>query len=201
MARPPQPLSRERELRIFDAAARAFVTQGFEGASLNRIIVAAGMRKSSFYHYFADKGDLHDRMVARFTSALAEYVQPPDLLALDAGSFWAAVDGLLADLDRMATERPETGEMARVLYSSADIADATASRLREVTRSWTQDALERGVELGVVRSDLPLPLLADMAIAVLIAIDRWSLDAGTSSDSRAAGERAIATVRQLLEGA
>ena len=35
------------------------------------------------------------------------------------------------------------------------------ARLREATRSWTQDALGRGVELGVVRGDLPLPLLAD----------------------------------------
>jgi AcrR family transcriptional regulator len=200
MARPPQPLSREREARIFDAAAHAFVTQGFEASSLNRIIETAGMPKSSFYHYFADKSDLHERMLHRFTSSLAEYVRAPDLSVLDARSFWSAMHGLLADLDRMTLERPETVGLARALYASAEVADATAARLRDSTRSWTEDALERGVELGVVRSDLPLPLLADITFAVLLAIDRWVLHAESGAASAAAGEQAVAALRQLLEG-
>jgi AcrR family transcriptional regulator len=201
MARPPQPLSREREARIFDAAARAFAAQGFEASSLNRIIETAGMPKSSFYHYFGDKRDLHERMVRRFASTFTEYVRTPELAALDAGSYWSAMNGLLADLDRMADERPETIALARVLYASAEVADATAARLRDATRSWTQAALERGVELGVVRGDLPLPLLGDIAFAVLLAIDRWALEAAPGAASTAAGERALAALRQMLEDA
>jgi AcrR family transcriptional regulator len=200
MARTPQPLSREREARIFDAAAHAFVTQGFEASSLNRIIETAGMPKSSFYHYFTDKSDLHNRLLLGFTTAFAEYVHPPDLAALDATSFWDAMHGLVGDLDRMAMERPETVGLARALYASPHVADATAARLRDATRSWTEDALERGAALGVVRRDLPLPLLGDIAFAVLLVIDRWALDQDARPDTAAAGRRALAALRQLLEG-
>lgn len=199
MGRTPQPLSREREARIFDAAAQAFLTQGYEASSLNRIIEAAGMPKSSFYHYFADKNDLRDRMFRCVTSAVAEYIRPPDLAALAAPTYWSAMFALVDDLGAMAHERPETIAVSRMLYSSSPIADETAARLREAVRRWCDEALARGVELGVVRSDLPLSLLGDIAIVVLVAIDRWALAAAAGADA-ATSDRALTALRQLLEG-
>src|SRR5262249_44247182 len=44
--------------RLLDAAGREFETKGYGGASVNRIIDAAGATKGGFYHYFSSKEDL-----------------------------------------------------------------------------------------------------------------------------------------------
>lgn len=198
MTRTARPLSREREARLFEAAARAFLTQGFEASSLNRIIDAAGMQKSSFYHYFADKRDLHERMLQTLTATISEYVRPPDLHTLDAHSFWPAIYALLDDLGRMADERPETIELARVFHASVE--DDAAVRLRAAARSWTDAALARGTELGVVRDDLPTPLLGDIAFAAFVAIDRWALSANAGPDAAEHADRALEALRRLVQG-
>lgn len=198
MVRTAQPLSREREARLYEAAAQAFLTQGFEASSLNRIIDAAGMQKSSFYHYFADKRDLHERMLQTLTAAIAEHVRPPDPAALDAHTFWPAIHALLDDLARMADERPETIELARVFHASVE--DDAAVRLRAAARSWTDAALARGAELGVVRTDLPAPLLGDIAFAVFVSVDRWALSPDAGPDAAVHADRALDALRRLLEG-
>lgn len=198
MARTARPLSREREARLFEAAAQMFLTQGFEESSLNRILDAAGMQKSSFYHYFADKRDLHERMLQTLTATIAEYVRPPDPVTLDAHSFWPAMQALLDDLGRMADERPETLELARVFHASVE--DQAALRLRDAARSWTDAALARGAELGVVRTDLPASLLGDIGFAVFVAVDRWALNPSAGADAAAHADRALTALRQLLEG-
>lgn len=202
MARTVQPLSAEREARLFEAAALAFTTQGFEAASLNRILETAGMRKSSFYHYFESKQDLHDRMIETLSEAIAEYVRPPDLGTLEAGSFWPAMRAMLADLSRMADERPSTIVVAGVFHASAPGGpDEASDRLREAGRSWTNAALGRGVELGVVRSDLPTALLGEIALAVFLALDRWALGPGSeASVTTDDAERALEALREMLQG-
>ena len=200
MARAPQPLSHERETRLFEAAARAFLTQGFEASSLNRIIESAGMPKSSFYHYFTDKHDLHERMLRSLTGAVAEHVRLPDLALLDSRTFWSAMWSLLDDLGQMADERPETIELARMFYSSDELADDTAGPLRAAAQLWTHAALERGVELGVVRSDLPSSLLSDIAFAVLVAVDRGGLGIDAGGDAASHADRALGALQRLLDG-
>ncbi|WP_194410512.1 TetR/AcrR family transcriptional regulator [Microbacterium cremeum] len=198
MTRTARPLSREREARLFEAAARVFLTRGFEASSLNRIIDAAGMQKSSFYHYFADKRDLHDRMLQTLIATLSEYVRLPDLPTLNAPSFWPAMYLLLDDVGRMTGERPETIELARVFHAAAE--DDEAVRLRAAARSWTDAALARGVELGVVRADLPTQLLGDIAFAAVVAVDRWALNPDAGPDASDQAHRALEALRRLLEG-
>ena len=199
MGRTPQPLSREREARIFDAAAHAFLTQGYEASSLNRIIEAAGMPKSSFYHYFADKNDLRDRMFRSVTSAVAEYIRPPDLAALAAPTYWSAMFALVDDLGAMAHERPETIAVSRMLYSSS----------RSPTKRRPDYARRCG--RGPTR---PSPAESSWALCGATsrclssatspsqsscAIDRWALAAAAGADA-ATSDRALTALRQLLEG-
>jgi AcrR family transcriptional regulator len=43
---------------LIGAASDEFLRQGYEGGSLNRILVNAGMSKGQFYHHFTGKEDL-----------------------------------------------------------------------------------------------------------------------------------------------
>ena len=45
-----QNVTPERQAAILDAAAAEIATYGLSGAPINRVITAAGMSKSSFYH-------------------------------------------------------------------------------------------------------------------------------------------------------
>jgi len=56
-------------MRLIDAAATAFTEVGYELASLNHIIAAAGLSKSSFYHYFPDKNELVQAVIDSETNA------------------------------------------------------------------------------------------------------------------------------------
>ena len=61
---------------------------GYEGASLNRIIRACGMSKSSFYHYFENKQELFEVVVARLGESLVAELPVPAPAEFAGGEFW-----------------------------------------------------------------------------------------------------------------
>lgn len=48
---------------IFQAAATEFATEGFAGASVDRIARAAGLNKAMIYYHFASKADLYRQVL------------------------------------------------------------------------------------------------------------------------------------------
>ena len=48
----------ERRAEILDSAQKQFFLKGYETASVNEIIEAAGISKGTFYHYFESKDEL-----------------------------------------------------------------------------------------------------------------------------------------------
>lgn len=61
------PLDRafEHRERLVQAALAEFAEVGFEQASLNRILEAAGMSKGQFYHHFDGKQSLYLALIAQ----------------------------------------------------------------------------------------------------------------------------------------
>ncbi|MFT4215884.1 MAG: TetR/AcrR family transcriptional regulator [Micropruina sp.] len=82
----------EQQDAVLDAAQREFATHGFAGASLNRIIQAAGVSKGTMYYYFDGKGDLYAdvirRQLERFAASAGALPVPQ---ASDAEDFWATL--------------------------------------------------------------------------------------------------------------
>ena len=70
----------EKREAVLDAAANEFATHGYDNASVNRILLAAGFSKGSFYYYFDDKLDLAaavlEREAARFMAVWSELRTP-----------------------------------------------------------------------------------------------------------------------------
>ena len=84
--------------RLLRAAADEFAQAGYEQASLNRIIRACGMSKSSFYHYVASKEQLFERVLWAYGPALIDILELPSEEEL-ARDFWGELDGIV---DRLA---------------------------------------------------------------------------------------------------
>jgi AcrR family transcriptional regulator len=106
MARPPvtRDLSPTVD-RLLDAADAAFARAGFEGARLEDIAAAAGIRRPSLLHHFPTKEALYAAVVQRAFSRLGAALG--SALTLGAGvPFAEQVDALVASYLAFLREQP-----------------------------------------------------------------------------------------------
>lgn len=74
-----------RKSALLDCAQALFLERGYDHASLNDMIAAAGVSKGAFYHYFASKEALLEALAERFArQALAQVQDVLDTPGLDA---------------------------------------------------------------------------------------------------------------------
>lgn len=170
-----EKLPSDKRRVILDAAAAEFASRGFEGASFNRIIAAAGVSKGAMYYYFADKADAYgavlDHVLERLAASLGDLPRPED-----AGGYWATMAAGTERMSAFLLAEPQLAALARGLYERGG-ADATYRRLLERIGAWVDDLLAMGQGLGAVRSDVPRSLLTAATTGLLVSADRWFTEA------------------------
>jgi AcrR family transcriptional regulator len=144
-----------RRAQILAAARTAFARHGYEGATVKVLEAETGLSRGAIFHHFRDKEALFLALAeddaARTAATVAEsgLVQVMrDLRDKDAG--WLGVQL----------------EVRRRLRTDPEFAAQWAER-QEAVRRATEERLERQREAGVVRSDVPVPILADFLRLVL----------------------------------
>lgn len=160
--------------RLLVAAIAEFGAHGYELASINRILSTAKLSKSSFYYFFHDKADL---AAAAFLHA-AEPSQ--SLVTLGTPKtpkqFWEALRRVsFENLDSLKGRRAEyecVTRLSTLLTKDPGFA-AKVLPLFEPRRREMVAFLERGVALGALRDDLPLPML--MALMEAVKTTVWKL--------------------------
>lgn len=199
MARPARPVDPGNEQALLLAAAEAFARDGYQAASLNEILQAAGWAKSSLYHYFDSKSGLHDHVVTALRGRLGDGLTLPELDTLTAAGFWPAMARLLDELDRAAKEHPETRQLG-LMYHRDDSAetDSALQSLRTDVADWLNRAVRRGLTLGLVRGDIPADLAVELTVSVLSVLDRWAVDRGLHSPGGSDAARLSLTLIQDL---
>ncbi|MBI5544298.1 MAG: TetR/AcrR family transcriptional regulator, partial [Deltaproteobacteria bacterium] len=85
-----EKLSPERREQVLESAAQEFALHGYDGASLNHILTAAGVSKGAAYYYFDDKADLFVTVVRHYWDHLLSHVDY-DLESMTRARFWPAV--------------------------------------------------------------------------------------------------------------
>jgi AcrR family transcriptional regulator len=189
---------------ILDAAAAELAENGYDGASLNRILLAAGLSKGAFYYYFDDKADLVatvlEHELARFNLA--------DLRPVDsAEAFWAEVSRFTrTQLEELRHEPQRSSILSRLAVALARSPELMArcgpviAQLQDtMTAFWST-----GQRLGAVRDDLPVHVLLAVAQACKTALTPLLLpvDRGATVDELEAFARIhIDMVRRLAEPA
>ncbi len=166
-------LDPQKQQAILEAAADEFSRAGFDGASYNQIIARAGISKGAMYYYFDDKADLYLTIVDNLNERLLERIGALDPYD-DARSFWTAVRSLTIRMFAFLAEEPRLAGIAKSLLNAAGgpLSKALASYI-EQAQVFILELLESGRELGAVREDLPLPLLAHLLSGLGEAFDRW----------------------------
>ena len=167
-------LDADKQERLFEAAANEFSDHGFEGASLNRIIESAGMSKGSLYYYFDDKSDLYATVIERATTALIRMVGGFSLDELTAESFWPTLEGAVRRMAEYMNRNAWFVRLGRSFYRLRGTGGRAATkRVFDWLGHWTATLIHRGQKLGVVRTELPPPLLVEFTLAVGEVGDRW----------------------------
>jgi AcrR family transcriptional regulator len=150
----------KREL-ILQAAADEFASYGYEGASINRILEAAGLSKGAFYYYFDDKPDLAVTVAQwAFRDVLAVFdgLQPP----ADAAAFWETMTAFmnegLAVLKRSPHQNELMTRLGQAMVRDKELAERLTATFARATGAVVA-MFEHGQRLGAVRSDLPAGVL------------------------------------------
>ncbi len=201
--RTPGVMAPQRYRQLLATAAGEFAARGFEQASLNAIIRACAMSKSSFYHYFDSKEALFDRVVEEASSALARDLNAPDPETLAGPDFWDRIEAFVADALAASARQGWYADFGRLFYLP-DLAMRPSAALQRVLADvvgWLDRVLAAGRTCGAVRDDLPASLQVELVFATLQAMDRWSLHHMHEFDDSAIAElarRQFEALRRLL---
>lgn len=188
-------LDPDKQQQLYEAAADEFSENGFEGASLNRIIDRAGMSKGSLYYYFNDKSDLYSSLMERATTMLVKLVGGFALEDLTAENFWPSFEGTVRRSVGYLQRNEWFVRLSRSFYRMRGGRSHKATkRFFDWIGGWTGKVLARGQELGVVRTDLPMEFLVELTLAVGETGDRWILEHWTEMSS---AERESTVVAEL----
>jgi AcrR family transcriptional regulator len=163
--------------RLLTCAAQEFAAYGFEGASLNRILEAAQIGKSSAYYYFEDKADLFGTTVAYCVERL--HLAPPieGLTALTAEAFWPTVTEMHTQPLLHAQQHPWLFRAARAVerLTPESLQQESLGQLASHLMQGMHTLIERGQNLGLIRTDVPQDLLVTWFRAIDGASDDWLL--------------------------
>lgn len=194
----PGTLPPARERKLLAAAAREFAMAGFESASLNKVIRACGMSKSSFYHYFDSKQALFDHVIDKAAAALAHDLDAPEPMSLKGPEFWPRLETFMAHAVPAVAKPSWYADLGKLFYLPDVSAEHSAAmrRLLAGVNRWVQSVLGIGRACGAVRRDLPASLQAELAFALLQTLDRWSV--ASMATMKPAQRRRIATAQLAL---
>jgi TetR/AcrR family transcriptional regulator len=161
---PARGAGRATRRRLVDEAVRKFGRAGYEGASLDAVASAAGVRKQTLLYYFPTKEALLEACVgevsAKVGSALAEALAAQESESQKAETVIRAVF-------RLAEEWPEFPQFIReAARMSPEVITRFAAGL-EPLRQRALGFLDRGMADGSIRRQDPALLLFTLYTAVV----------------------------------
>jgi AcrR family transcriptional regulator len=196
-------MPQERRRLLVSTAAEEFASAGFENASLNRIIRACGLSKSSFYHVIDSKQELFDVVVRDLGAGVVAAIDIPAPEAFAGDRFWPTVGRVLDDFTLAAQRDQSFAALGRMFYLSdaPDVATSAVTKSLASIQDWLRDVLLVGRRSGAVRDDLPANLQYRMAFAILRALDQWgvdNMDALQPDELEAIMQAQFGTIRRVL---
>ena len=168
----------EKRTKLLDIAAQEFARNGFEDASVNRILELVHMSKGAAYYYFEDKVDLFCAVIQYAMEQLRLIDTQLDVMTLTRETFWPTFAELHREPLLRSFERPWLFGALRAagrLSPEALRQEPLAGVARQIV-AYALSFVKRGQELGLVREDMEIELLFDWIAALDRASDSWLLE-------------------------
>lgn len=191
-----------RRQALVQVAAAEFAASGYHEASLNRIVAACGMSKSSFYYVIDSKQDLFQFVVREIVREIAEKVIIPAPDEFSGAEFWTRLEQFYSRLVELSERDEQTLMLGRMFYgdqpdSTSDPIGGTLAAVRE----WVESLLAVGRSCGAIRRDLPEALQYSLILRLLQVFDEWTIrhyNEFTAAEMRALVDAQFDTVKRVL---
>jgi AcrR family transcriptional regulator len=157
--------------RLIEVALRLFAEKGFEGTSVQDVVVTAGVTKGAMYHYFGSKDDLLAEIYARVLrlqmERLETFVGADQPVAERV--FAAAADVVVTTIEHLDS----TTVFFRSLHQLSKVkADQVRHERRRYHDAFRGMVLE-GQQSGVFREDVSADLVVDFFFGSVHHLPMW----------------------------
>jgi len=146
-----------RRREILTGARTCFARHGYEGATVRRLEEEIGLSRGAIFHHFRDKDSLFLAVAEDDAATMVATVAEHGLVQV--------MRDLLHRADDAGAEPDVTGwlgsqlEVSRRLRTDPEFAKRWAARSDAVAAA-TRERLQRQLEAGVLRADVPIGVLA-----------------------------------------
>ena len=163
-------LDTERREAFIEAAFDEFIKYDYEHASVTQIVKRLGIGKGSAYRYFESKKDLYFHLMEIAQQKKMAYVMP--VMENPSSDFFEMYRELFAAGMRFTTEQPRYSHFLYNVSLERNSQELGNIMLENKHRSLEafQAQIEAQQQKGVIRTDIPVDLLAFMVVQVGVGV-------------------------------
>jgi len=164
-------LPEEKRQQIEATALDEFIEYGFEKASINRIVAAAGIAKGSFYQYFENKADLFMHMITLIAEKKMAYVSPVfhDSANYD---FFTMLEEMFRSGLAFVVDHPKESQLLYEIYQNQNnpLFVAVMQENRRAAKEFYGKLLDLGIQRGELDPNLNKPFIIHMLISTQLSV-------------------------------
>ncbi len=162
----------KRRHALIDEAIRAFGRDGYQGASLDQIASACGIRKQTLLYYFPTKEALLDASLKAAGERLGEVIEE----GLEGKEqYWDRAESVIHSVFGLAAEWPEFPMFIREASRLGPDAFEQLVGNLDALRARAVDFLQAGMDAGDIRKQDPTLLLFQLYTAVVGSLTEASV--------------------------
>ena len=164
----------ERKKEILDTAECLFAEKGYEGTSVNDMLLAVNIAKGTFYYYFKSKEEVLDALIERHIKLVVENAK--QIIASSLSPF----EKLLAIFTPQKPEKKSKKGIIAALHEK----DNSKMHVKSITQTITHlspyvaEIFNEGVEKGLYTTRFPLESAEILLTAGMVLFDddffQWS---------------------------
>ncbi|MFI6323706.1 TetR/AcrR family transcriptional regulator [Nonomuraea sp. NPDC050556] len=184
--------------RLISEATRLFAEQGFEGTSVQEIVIAAGVTKGAMYHYFDSKDDLLHEIYAR---VLRMQMDRLTQIADGPGTIPERLHAAAADVVETTAENLDD---SKIFFRSMHLlAPETQKSVRAERRRYHERfraLIADGQRQGDFRDEIPAEIVVDFFFGSVHHLGTWYHVDGPLSGAQVGRQFADLLLRSLDPG-
>jgi AcrR family transcriptional regulator len=175
--------------RLYQSAMQLILERGYDQVTVAEIAEHAGLKKRSFFRYFADKREVLFAGAADFENAVVEAVRAAPMTV-------TPIDAVMTALAEGGTGLTNWGEPARqrqrIVATSRELRERELIKLDALTTAVAQTLRQRGVE------DLTATLVTQVGVAAFVTAFRQWAEADEPEDFSSLMDEALKRVRAAI---
>lgn len=157
--------------RLISEATRLFAAQGFEGTSVQEIVIAAGVTKGAMYHYFDSKDDLLHEIYGRVLRMQMERLTQ---IAGGPGSIAERLHAAAADVVETTAENLDDSKIFfRSMHLLAPETQKSVRSERRLYHERFRALVADGQRDGVFSDAVPAELVMDFFFGSVHHLGTW----------------------------